>query len=357
MACPCPRPRAPWAMGMVTAAPIRVDLTCPGISSGPSYVCSKNSSFHFSGTTWFSIDSSDLPSLPSLAALIVRDADVCLMQRLAVPTAHEGSTSPRAVATSAVISCNPRQGALTVIVTCLEMPEDGTTVATTSLACPVPYPPTSRCSLRYRPCHVPRSRDPWDTGTVTDAPTRVDLTCPGMSSSPSIVCSKRSRFHDSGQMWLNAASISVRTVGSAFSLIVRLAEVWRMKKFATPSWHVSMPLSAPSRVGVMRWHPRDLAFTVVLRVRGTSIPCRVTRRSREPRALPAHSHRYSPCHVPSARRPSWMGTSRETPTREVLEAAPSLVPPPSTMRSRALSRSVRTVGSAFSFIVRAPSGV
>ena len=81
---------------------------------------------------------------------------------------------------------------------------------------------------------MPKSKDPLEMGTVTDAPMSVDLTCAGISSGPSIVCRKNSLFHDSGTILLIAPSMSVRTSVSAFSFNDKLADVCLMNRCAVP---------------------------------------------------------------------------------------------------------------------------
>ena len=57
--------------------------------------------------------------------------------------------------------------------------------------------------------------------------------CAGMSSGPSVVCSKYGAF--SGTARENQRSMSPRTSGSAFSLIESDADVCCMKKCASPT--------------------------------------------------------------------------------------------------------------------------
>ena len=64
--------KRPSATGSVSDTPIRLLFTCPGMSSGPSYVCVKNSSFHRSGTTALSAASKRSPRRLNLAR--TRDA-------------------------------------------------------------------------------------------------------------------------------------------------------------------------------------------------------------------------------------------------------------------------------------------
>ena len=67
------------------------------------------------------------------------------------------------------------------------------------------------------PARCPSASRPPRIGTVTAGPTSSDLMCAGMSSGPSVVCSKYGAF--SGTARENQRSMSPRTSGSAFSLI------------------------------------------------------------------------------------------------------------------------------------------
>mmetsp|Transcript_29136 Transcript_29136/g.63706 ORF Transcript_29136/g.63706 Transcript_29136/m.63706 type:complete len:228 (+) Transcript_29136:228-911(+) len=209
----------------------------------------------------------DSKAVPPDTSAIVSEAEVCWMKQLMTPLLSLATSLETAFSTSAVMSWQPREGAVTVTFFCTADPAAGS-VKVTSLECPTPKPPTSRCSHRYTPCHVPSWRRPRLTGTLNEAPTSVLFTCAGMSSGPSKVCSKNSWFQDSGTMWLKAASMSVRTVGSAFSFMVRDAEVCRIDKFRRPTSQFARP-GTPPRVSVTRWQPRLGAFTVMFLVSRT----------------------------------------------------------------------------------------
>ena len=80
---------------------------------------------------------------------------------------------------------------------------------------------------------MPRLNFPFVIVTVTEFPSKDDLICEVISSVPSSVCSKYVEF--SGTILLKYVSISVRTVGSAFSLIVSEAEVCLIKICTRPT--------------------------------------------------------------------------------------------------------------------------
>ena len=74
--CSGPSASFPSATGIVFPAPHSVLLTCPGMSSRPSCVCLKNSSFHDSGTILLSARS-NVSANASSALPMTSDADVC----------------------------------------------------------------------------------------------------------------------------------------------------------------------------------------------------------------------------------------------------------------------------------------
>jgi len=86
-----------------------------------------------------------------------------------------------------------------------------------------------------------------------------------MSSSPSSVCLKvPSRFHCAGTSLLSAVSRSVRTSGSAFSLMVSDADVCWMNRLHMPMEICgSSELTAFKMSLVIKWHPREGAVTVI----------------------------------------------------------------------------------------------
>ena len=128
-------------------------LTCPGMSSGPSYVCTKNSSFQDSGTVSLSARSSLLPGPEDVESHTASDALVCCMKTLSHPVRTFDPTPMAfaAAAISAVTSWHPLPGAVSVTVVCpavLATPAPSIRVVATSLACPTPIPPTFLCSHR-----------------------------------------------------------------------------------------------------------------------------------------------------------------------------------------------------------------
>jgi len=92
-------------------------------------------------------------------------------------------------------------------------------------------PALSLCSQSQTPCQVPRVTRPSQIGRVRLEPRRQALACAGMSSGPSQECLKGMV---SGTSLLSIISMSSLTSGSQFSLMVRLAEVWR-------SWMCMIP--------------------------------------------------------------------------------------------------------------------
>jgi len=113
-------------------------------------------------------------------------------------------------------------------------------------------PARSLCSHSQTPCQVPRFSLPSDTGTVRLDPRKQAFTWAGISSGPSQLCLKGM---SSGTIRFNIISISSLTSGSQFSLIARLADVWRswMCIRPTANWDSSgSPLSISS---VTRWTP------------------------------------------------------------------------------------------------------
>lgn len=75
--------RRPLAIGMVMDEPTRLALMCAGMSSGPSMVCCKKG--WCSGTILLKKDSKSTSTSGSAASLIVRPAEVCLMNRWSSP--------------------------------------------------------------------------------------------------------------------------------------------------------------------------------------------------------------------------------------------------------------------------------
>lgn len=167
--------------------------------------------------------------------------------------------------------------------------------------CPPPHPPWSRCSFKYIPCHVPSANRPFWMGMLRETPMMLDLTWPGISSSPSSVClNVPSRFHVAGTVellvirkcssgmshvnWLtahilvwhlvvfslhspsklSATSISRRTSGSAFSLIVKDAEVCWINRLHMPILICFRSVAMARWMSdVIKWHPRDGAVILI----------------------------------------------------------------------------------------------
>ena len=183
--CSGPSTSFPSATGIVFPAPHSVLLTCPGMSSRPSCVCLKNSSFHDSGTILLSARS-NVSANASSALPMTSDADVCSQNACSAPMEAPRIASRTASSTSSVMSRRPRFPTLTEIVVCVVAPDSSHT-HTMSHECPRPYPPTFRCSLRYTPCYVPIESRPFTTGARTVLPTKLVLTCATISSGPSSV--------------------------------------------------------------------------------------------------------------------------------------------------------------------------
>lgn len=118
------------------------------------------------------------------------------------------------------------------------------------------------------PCQVPIFKRPFVTGMVRLTPLRVDFAWAGMSSAPSNVCSYSGRF--SGTRRLKMVSMSTRTSGSAFSLIlspqlVCLQNMWMMPVLG--SFGNCCKISP-----VTKWKPRDLGFNVISNCSIINIP-------------------------------------------------------------------------------------
>src|SRR6516165_4845853 len=83
------------------------------------------------------------------------------------------------------------------------------------------------------PCQVPSASAPPITGTWSDTPVSMVLTCAGMSSGPS---TSWTQWASAGARRSSALARSVRTSGSAFSWMTREAEVCRMNMNSAPSF-------------------------------------------------------------------------------------------------------------------------
>src|SRR5215470_3829707 len=83
------------------------------------------------------------------------------------------------------------------------------------------------------PCQVPSASAPPITGTWSDTPVSMVLTCAGMSSGPS---TSWTHWASAGARRSSALTRSVRTSGSAFSWMTREAEVCRMNRNSAPSF-------------------------------------------------------------------------------------------------------------------------
>src|SRR5215470_6219837 len=83
------------------------------------------------------------------------------------------------------------------------------------------------------PCQVPSASAPPITGTWSDTPVSMVLTCAGMSSGPS---TSWTHWASAGARRSSALARSVRTSGSAFSWMTREAEVCRMNMNSAPSF-------------------------------------------------------------------------------------------------------------------------
>ena len=109
------------------------------------------------------------------------------------------------------------------------------------------------------PCQVPRFRRPSVMGMVMLTPLSVDLAWAGISSAPSSVCSYSGRF--SGTRRLKIVSISTRTSGSQFSLMLSPQLVCFVKMFTMPvfgSFGNWLTISL-----VTKWKPRRFGFRVI----------------------------------------------------------------------------------------------
>mmetsp|Transcript_25419 Transcript_25419/g.71285 ORF Transcript_25419/g.71285 Transcript_25419/m.71285 type:complete len:248 (-) Transcript_25419:3-746(-) len=138
---------------MMVLAPTKVDLAWPGMSSSPSYVCSRKE-FHDSGTTRDRSSSS-----PSPCASTVTEAEV--WSRSATTTASPPSVaSPTAGFTALETSATPRFPASTTT-----RPGPGTSDRTRrELIFRGPHP---AWHIAYTPCHVPVTSFPFDTGMAS----------------------------------------------------------------------------------------------------------------------------------------------------------------------------------------------
>src|SRR5215831_6550343 len=83
------------------------------------------------------------------------------------------------------------------------------------------------------PCQVPSASAPPITGTWSDTPVSMVLTCAGMSSGPS---TSWTHWASAGARRSSAPTRSVRTSGSAFSWMTSEADVCRMKMNSAPSF-------------------------------------------------------------------------------------------------------------------------
>ena len=127
-------------------------------------------------------------------------------------------------------------------------------VTTNSLA-----PPQFLYSQKYIPCQVPRFSRPSVMGIVMLTPLKVDFACAGISSAPSSVCSYSGLF--SGTMRLNIVSISTRTSGSAFSLMLSPQLVCLVNMFTMPvfgSFGNWLIISL-----VTKWNPLCFGFRII----------------------------------------------------------------------------------------------
>ena len=109
------------------------------------------------------------------------------------------------------------------------------------------------------PCQVPRFKRPSVMGIVMLTPLNVDLACAGISSAPSSVCSYSGQF--SGTSRLKMVSISTRTSGSAFSLMLSPQLVCFVKMFTIPVFGSFGNWLKTSLV--TKWKPLRLGFKII----------------------------------------------------------------------------------------------
>src|SRR5215831_2496055 len=120
------------------------------------------------------------------------------------------------------------------------------------------------------PCQVPSASAPPITGTWSDTPVSMVLTCAGMSSGPS---TSWTQWASAGARRSSALTRSVRTSGSAFSWMTREAEVCRMNMNSTPSFApVCLMNRVASRVMSVRvWPLVSTASVAVAMVSGAKL--------------------------------------------------------------------------------------